>query len=362
MRQEDDCVFPDKLKIGKRFQHRMNESRRFFLIILQPNPTAMRILANHPLLLVIISASLLKTSQAAVNFEKQILPVLQKKCLDCHSAPTVVDGKKKNPKGDLRLDAAWAMLKGAENGPSLVPGNVAKSYMYEVVNLPKDDDMFMPPKGDAMTAEEIKLLKEWIETGADFGGWKGNMEGAPASAKTQEAKPAGPREHELFYTELSKDLKPAAEADLAKANEGGAQIFQLKPDSALLRADFLTGVSKCDDEKIKALLPLKNHIAQLDLGRTVITDSALATVAELNRLVLLDLRQTKVTDAGLASLAKLSKLQTLNLFGTEVTDAGVKHLSAIKSLKQVTLFQTKVTSAGAAELKKALPKTQVTLK
>ncbi len=324
----------------------------------------MRILVNHSLPLALISFGLLvsTTSRAAVNFEKQILPVLQKKCLDCHSAPKVVDGKKKNPKGDLRLDAAWAMLKGAENGPSLVPGNLAKSYMYAVVNLPKDDDMFMPPKGDVMTAEEIKLLKEWIEGGADFSGWKGNMEGAPADALAPVAKVAGPREHDLFYTELAKDLKPAAEASLTKARESGAQVFQLKPDSALLRADFLTGVSKCDDEKIKALLPLKTHIAQLDLGRTIITDAGLSTVAELNHLALLDLRQTKITDAGLASLSKLSKLQTLNLFGTEISDVGVKHLAAIKSLKQVTLFQTKVSPAGAAELKKALPKAQITLK
>lgn len=323
----------------------------------------MRISVNRHLPIVLVSFGLLASAcQAAVNFEKQVLPVLQKKCLDCHSAPTVVDGKKKNPKGDLRLDAAWAMLKGAENGPSLVPGNLAKSYMFTVVNLPKDDDMFMPPKGDAMTAEEIKLLKEWIEGGADFGGWKGNMEGAPAEALTPAAKTAAPREHDLFYAALAKDLKPAAEADLSKAREGGAQVFQLKPDSALLRADFLTGVSKCDDEKVKVLLPLKAHIAQLDLGRTIITDAALSTVAEMDKLVLLDLRQTKVTDAGLAALTKLTKLQTINLFGTEISDAGMKHLAAIKSLKQITLFQTKVTAAGAAELNKALPKAQVTLK
>lgn len=323
----------------------------------------MRISVNRSLPLVLVASGLLTSAvHAAVNFEKQILPVLQKKCLDCHSAPTVVDGKKKNPKGDLRLDAAWAMLKGAENGPSLVPGNLAKSYMYEVVNLPKDDDMFMPPKGDAMTAEEIKLLKEWIESGADFGGWKGNMEGAPAEAQAAAPKVAAPREHDLFYAELSKDLKPAAEAEITKAREAGAQVFQLKPDSALLRADFLTGVSKCDDEKVKALLPLKAHIAQLDLGRTIVTDAALVTVSELERLALLDLRQTKITDAGLASLAKLKKLQTLNLFSTDISDAGLKHLASLKSLKQVTLFQTKATPAGVAELKKALPKAQITLK
>lgn len=323
----------------------------------------MSTLVNRSLPIVLSSFSLISlVSQGAVNFEKQILPVMQKKCLDCHSAPTVVDGKPKKPKGDLRLDAAWAMLKGAENGPSLVPGNLVKSYMFEVVNLPKDDDMFMPPKGDPMTAEEIKLLKEWIEGGADFGGWTGNMEGAPADALASANKVVKVRDHEIFYQALSKDVKPAPEAAIAKAKADGAQLSTLKLDSPLLRADFLTGVSKCNDEKIATLLPLKDQIAQLDLGRTIITDAGLKTVAQLPNIALLDLRQTKITDAGLTALTSLKKLQVLNLFGTDITDAGVKHLASIKSLKQVTLFQTKATPAGAKALTDAIQGVQVTLK
>lgn len=322
------------------------------------SPLAIRSL---PLVLVTFAIPVLR-SNAAVNFEKDLLPVITKKCLDCHSAPTVVDGKPKKPKGELRLDAAWAMLKGGETGPSLVPKDLAKSYMYEVVTLPKDDDMFMPPKGDPMTEAEVKLLKEWIESGADFGAWKGNMEGAPAEVAAAGAKEVKPREHDLFYAKLSEGLKPAPEDAIAKAKAGGAQIAQLKPDSALLRADFLTGVSKCDDAKITVLEPLKDHITQLDLGRTIVTDAGLKTVGQLSRLVSLDLRQTKITDAGLEALTGLKNLQFINLFGTEVTDAGVKHLAAIKSLKQVTLFQTKATPAGATELKKALPTAVVTLK
>ncbi|MEN3940486.1 c-type cytochrome domain-containing protein [Prosthecobacter sp. SYSU 5D2] len=298
---------------------------------------------------------------AAVDFEKQILPVLEAKCLDCHSAPKMVDGKMKKPKADLRLDAAWAMLKGAESGPSLVPGDLAKSYMYEVVTLPEDDDMFMPPKGDPLTKTEVQLLKEWIESGADFGGWKGNMEGAP---KEDAAKAAAVkvREHEVFYAKLQEGLKPADAAAIDKAKAAGAQLATLKMDSPLLRADFLTGVSKCDDEKVAVLLPLKENIAQLDLGRTVITDAALKTVAQFPRLASLDIRQTKVTDAGLVSLTGLKNLQHLNLFGTAVTDKGVKHLASIKSLKTISLFQTQATPAAVKDLTAAIPGIKVTLK
>lgn len=295
-----------------------------------------------------------------MDFQKQILPVLEKRCLDCHKAPFEEDGRLKKPKAGLRLDAAWAMLKGGDTGPALVPGDLKKSYMFEVVTLPEDDDMFMPPKGGPLSKDEIALLKEWIESGADFGGWTGNMEGAPK--ETAAAKPAAPkvREHEELFKALEKDLKPAASEALEKAKAAGAQVAPLKVDGALLRADFLTGVTKCKDENIAALSGLKDHIARLDLGRTVITDEALGTVATFTRLVALDLRQTGVTDAGLKQLAGLDKLQTLNLFGTGITDAGLKHLASIKSLKQVYLYQTKATPAGIKQLTAAIPGVKVT--
>ncbi|MCB1211951.1 MAG: hypothetical protein KDK97_21700, partial [Verrucomicrobiales bacterium] len=257
---------------------------------------------TSPSLALVATLALLTTTSghAAVGFEKQILPIIEAKCLGCHKAPHEENGKKKEPKGELRLDAAWAMLKGGEHGAVLKPGKSDSSDMYLFTVLPKDDDDFMPPKGDPLTAEEAKLLKTWIDEGADFGGWEGNQEGRPADIPGGTKKVAGPREHDELYKKLNTDLKPVAEATIAKAKEAGAQVTLLKADMALLRADFLTGVSACTDDKVAALLPMKDNITQLDLGRTVITDAAMDTIAQMPRLTVLDLRQTKVTDAGLA--------------------------------------------------------------
>ena len=293
--------------------------------------------------------------QAAVNFEKDILPALTKKCIDCHKAPFEENGKKKEPKAGLRLDASWAILKGSENGPVLTPGAPDKSSIYEALLLPKDDDGHMPPKGDDMTADEIKALKTWIEEGADFGGWVGSTEGMPLGALTATAKPFKPRPHDLFYAAMEKEVKPLSDDVLAKAKAAGAQVAAVKVESPLVRVDFLTGVSKCDDAKVAAILPLKDNTVQLDLGRTIITDGALKTIAQLPRLVSLDLRQTKITDAGLEALTGLKKLETINLYGTEITDAGLKHLAKIKSLKNVYLWQSKATKAGVRQLNAAIP-------
>jgi len=304
----------------------------------------------------IISVSLMAASaQAAVNFEKDLLPAITKKCMDCHKAPHVENGQKKEPKAGLRLDASWAILKGSENGPVLTPGAPDKSGIYESVTLPKDDDGHMPSKGEDLTKEEIALLKTWIEEGANFGGWVGSVEGMPAGAMTESAKPYKPRPHDLFYAALEKEVKPLSDEVLAKAKEAGAQVSAVKVDSPLVRVDFLTGVSKCDDAKVAAILPLKENIVQLDLGRTIITDGAMKTISQMPRLVVLDLRQTKITDAGLESLTGLKKLESLNLYGTEVTDAGLKHLEKIKSLKNVYLWQSKATKPGVKQLNAAIP-------
>ncbi len=303
-----------------------------------------------------LSISLIASSvQAAVNFEKELLPAITKKCVDCHRATHVENGQKKEPKAGLRLDASWAILKGSENGPVLTPGAPDKSSIYESVTLPKDDDAHMPSKGEDMTKEEIALLKKWIEEGANFGGWVGSVEGMPAGAQTESAKVYKPRPHDLFFAALEKEVKPLADDVLAKAKAAGAQVAPVKVESPLVRVDFLTGVSKCDDAKVAAILPIKENIVQVDLGRTIITDAALKTVGQMPRLVALDLRQTKITDAGLESLSGLKKLESLNLYGTEITDAGLKHLAKIKSLKNVYLWQSKATKPGVKELNAAIP-------
>jgi hypothetical protein len=300
-------------------------------------------------------------SLSAADFAKEIWPILEAKCVDCHRAPFEDNGRKKEPKAGLRLDAAWAILKGSENGPVLKPGDSAKSYLYEVTTLPKDDDMFMPPKGDPLTPEEQALLKTWIDQGADFGKWEGNLEGKPEAPKTASTE-TKEREHDLFYAKLAVGVSPAADETLKRAKADGAQIFQLKGDSPLLRIDFLTGVSACDDAKLEILLPLKEQIAQLDLARTAITDLGMQTLGKLPRLASLDLRQTQITDVGLKQLAQSSHLRTLNLYGTQVSDAGLKHLHALKGLRNVYLWQTKATEAGAKQLAAAIPGLTVSIK
>ena len=57
-------------------------------------------------------------------------------------------------------------MKGNDGGPVIVPGNIKESILFEVITLPPDDDMIMPPKGDPLAADQIEMFRRWILEGA----------------------------------------------------------------------------------------------------------------------------------------------------------------------------------------------------
>jgi formylglycine-generating enzyme required for sulfatase activity/mono/diheme cytochrome c family protein len=116
-----------------------------------------------------------------VDFSGQIKPILEFNCVRCHGA----SGGKEKPKGGLSLDSKADAFKGGDDGVVIVPGDPAKSPLYTSTVLPKDDDKFMPPKGDPLTKEQIELLKAWIQQGANW------PEGVALIARKAEAKTGG---------------------------------------------------------------------------------------------------------------------------------------------------------------------------
>ncbi len=123
------------------------------------------------------SVNIASAQDGAVDFEKQILPVLKESCFKCHEKEHEENGKIKKPKGGLRLDSAAAILKGGKEYPdeNVVAGKPDASWLLKTMALPESDDLAMPPegKGDRVSAANQALIKKWIESGASFGAWKG---------------------------------------------------------------------------------------------------------------------------------------------------------------------------------------------
>jgi WD40 repeat protein len=96
-----------------------------------------------------------------VEFGTEIIPVFQKNCLPCHNAT--------DAKGDLVLETPAAILKGGETGPAVAPGKSAESLLLKVAA--HQTKPTMPPKNNkanaqALTSDELGLLKLWIDQGA----------------------------------------------------------------------------------------------------------------------------------------------------------------------------------------------------
>ena len=89
-------------------------------------------------------------------FEKQIAPILQRRCYECHSHHS---GK---AKGGLVLDSRSGWAKGGSEGAAIVPGKPGASILMEAV---RHEGYEMPPD-EKLPAREIALLEKWIAMGA----------------------------------------------------------------------------------------------------------------------------------------------------------------------------------------------------
>ncbi|MBK8093002.1 MAG: DUF1553 domain-containing protein [Verrucomicrobiaceae bacterium] len=108
---------------------------------------------------IVLFALTLPSALFAVDFDREIRPLLQKHCIECH-------GEEKQ-KGELRLDAKVHAFKGGHDGPAILAGKAEASPLFKRITS-TDEDEKMPPKGDGLKAEEIALLKSWINSGAKW--------------------------------------------------------------------------------------------------------------------------------------------------------------------------------------------------
>jgi hypothetical protein len=151
------------------------------------------------------------TSAVAVDFDREIRPLLQERCIECH-------GEKKQ-KGELRLDAKSFAFKGGHEGPAIVAGKIDKSSLFLRITH-ADQKERMPPKGDPLTPSQIKTIQTWIESGA---AWPENAADKAALADKRlqhwawqpiQTPPAGATIDSIIRTKLKEhNLTPSPEAD-----------------------------------------------------------------------------------------------------------------------------------------------------
>lgn len=146
-----------------------------------------------------------------INFDRDIRPILAGHCLHCHGP----DARKR--RADLRLDDAASALAQREGDRVIDPGKPDASTLLERVASDDPELRMPPPNSDQrrLTAQEIGLLRKWIEQGADWAEhWSYVPCRRPAVPAVQNsAWPRNAIDHFILERLEREALKPAPAAD-----------------------------------------------------------------------------------------------------------------------------------------------------
>lgn len=146
-----------------------------------------------------------------VSFNRDVRPILSENCFLCHGPDP------SQRKAKLRLDVPESAFAERDDSPAIVPGKPDHSALLQRV-LRKDGKR-MPPasSGNALTAEQVDVLRRWIEGGARYEKHWSFL--APARPDLPALKHSGSCKNPIDYFVRAhlekKKLPPSPEADRA---------------------------------------------------------------------------------------------------------------------------------------------------
>ena len=95
-----------------------------------------------------------------VDFEKQVKPILTRKCAECHGG--------KQREGGLRFNDRHDALSELDSGGfAIVAGAPADGSLLSRITSQDESDR-MPPEGERLSPAEIEVIQRWIAEGAKW--------------------------------------------------------------------------------------------------------------------------------------------------------------------------------------------------
>jgi len=91
-----------------------------------------------------------------IDFAADVKPILQASCARCHA--------RGRERGGFSIETRERLLAGGDNGAAVVPGDSAASELVRLV-AGLDPEAVMPKKGSRLTAEQVGILRAWIDQG-----------------------------------------------------------------------------------------------------------------------------------------------------------------------------------------------------
>ena len=131
-----------------------------------------------------------------VSFSHDVAPILTERCMQCHGREPLM--------AHLDLRTREGALKGAQHGPVVNPGDAAGSHLYRHVT---GQELPRMPLGGQLPDAEIAVIKNWIDSGAE---WDSGVTLGPGAGPGSAEKKF--TEQQRRYWALQKVVKPAVPA------------------------------------------------------------------------------------------------------------------------------------------------------
>jgi cytochrome c553 len=117
-------------------------------------------LASPIVVLVVLGSGVRATAADPVDFTRDVRPILERSCFKCHGA--------EKQQGGLRFDRRNdAMREGDSGSMAIVPKKPDQSELIRRVEATVSSER-MPAEADALSREQIKVLRAWIDEGATW--------------------------------------------------------------------------------------------------------------------------------------------------------------------------------------------------
>ena len=113
-----------------------------------------------PLPLLLLLAAALPDAAPAVDFQREIQPILARHCTRCHGPAETEAG--------LNLTRQTSVLSELESGErAIVAGDPEQSTLWQRI-CAEDASERMPPEGDPLSKEQKEVIRRWILQGASW--------------------------------------------------------------------------------------------------------------------------------------------------------------------------------------------------
>ena len=236
-----------QINVSFRHASRMTSERSAFSGVtntsgfgLEPTMNTRECYRRFSIAVLLIAFTVTNAHAEPVTYE-DVRPVFEKRCAGCHWP-----GADKLQRSELDLSTRAALLAGGKTGDAIIPGNAQESALVQMIEYRLDPEM--PPKKDAdpLPAEEIALIRQWIDGGA-----------LGADADAQEPVPPG------VAAADSGDVAPPTLLDAAVVDATPVTALAWSPDGKYLAEGRLQTVIIKDGETGAELTRLTGHAEQV---------------------------------------------------------------------------------------------------